>query len=83
VVVVEGNIFAFSLDTAGELGASDLYLGVHVSGDARIGNCNSPEHGGAEIWGLRVGIDIARFVADFGGNAGVGLGEREKGNEQR
>ena len=77
VVVGEDDVFFFavSFDAAGELGARDFYLGLLVSGDAGVGDGDSPKHGGSEIWRLRRGVDVSGFVANFVGDAGVGLGE--------
>ena len=73
VVVGEDDVFA--IDPAGELGAGDFDLGVLVAGDAGVGDGDSPKHGGSEIWRLRRGVDVSGFVANFVGDAGVGLGE--------
>src|SRR5450432_1152056 len=62
VVVVDNDVFA--IDPAGELGAGDLDLRVLISGDAGVGDGDSPEQGGGEIRGLGR-IDVSGFVADF------------------
>jgi hypothetical protein len=79
VVVVQDEVF--TIHPAGELGAGDFDLGVLVSGDAGVGDGDSPQHGGGEIRRLG-GVDVSGFVADFVGDAGVGLGEAWDADEQ-
>jgi hypothetical protein len=73
VVVIQDYFFALS--TARELGAGNFDLRLLVSGDASVSDGNSPEHRGGEIRWFRYWIDVSRPIADFGGDARVGLGE--------
>ena len=66
---------------AGQLSASNLDRRTVESGDAHVGDCDSPEHGRGEIARLGSGIYVSGFVADFGRYASIALREQEHGAE--
>lgn len=80
VIVVEDEVFA--IYAAGELGVGDFDLREFVSGDAGVGDGDSPERCRDEVRRLGDGIDVSGFVADFSGDARVGLGEGEERDKE-
>jgi hypothetical protein len=74
-VVVEDDVFA--IHPAGKSGVGNLDLRVLIAGDASVGNGDSPEHGRGEIGRLRR-VDVFGLIANFGGDARVGLGESQE-----
>jgi len=81
VVVIEDEVF--SVCAAGKLGVGDFDLGVLVSGDTGVGDGDSPERRRGEVRWLGDGVDVCGFIADFRGDAGFGLGERDQGDDER
>ena len=80
VIVVQDEIF--SIYSAGEFGEDDFHLRAFVSRDASVGDGDSPGRGGGEI--RRLGrVDVSGFVADFIGDAGIGLGEGKDRNKDQ
>jgi hypothetical protein len=68
-VVVEGHIFA--IDAAGQLRRGNFYFGRFMVWHAGVCDRNSPEQRGFKVIWRWHRVHIARFVADFFGDAGI------------